>query len=74
MRDKRDIPESISDSIEYVFATPNILDSNFEPANVVDGLYAISRSIDRLADAMVKLAEVVDMSIEADSSGEADDE
>jgi hypothetical protein len=29
--------------------SPNELDSNGEPANVVDGLYAIARAINRLA-------------------------
>ena len=30
--------------------TPNETDTNGEPANVVDGLFAIARAIDRLAD------------------------
>lgn len=30
--------------------SPNESDRNGEPANVVDGLYAIARAVDRLAD------------------------
>ena len=32
--------------------SPNEADTNGEPANVVDGLFAIARAIDRLADAV----------------------
>ena len=31
--------------------SPNVLDINGEPANVVDGLYAIAAALDRLAHA-----------------------
>jgi hypothetical protein len=36
--------------------SPNETDSNGEPANVVDGLFAIARAIDRLADAATRIA------------------
>ena len=35
----------IAQALQNVFISPNELDSNLEAANVVDGLYAISRSI-----------------------------
>jgi hypothetical protein len=38
--------------LDRVFESPNELDSNGEPANVVDGLFAIARSLDRIADAL----------------------
>ena len=36
-------------AIENVGISPNEVDSNLEPANIVDGLFAISRSIRHLA-------------------------
>jgi hypothetical protein len=38
-----------------VLSSPNETDSNFETANVVDGLFAIARSMDRVADALRSL-------------------
>jgi hypothetical protein len=37
--------------------TPNETDTNGEPANVVDGLFAIARAIDRLADTMQRASQ-----------------
>ncbi len=36
-------------AIAAALISPNETDRNFEPANVVDGLFAIARAIDRLA-------------------------
>jgi hypothetical protein len=41
----RDIPETIKEC----FSSPNVPDRNMEPANVVDAVDSLSRSIDRLA-------------------------
>ncbi len=41
-----------ADAIRFTLISPNEADSNSEPANVVDGLFAIARALDRLADAV----------------------
>lgn len=46
--------ERLAAVLQSVLETPNECDSNFEPANVVDGLYRIARAIDRLADAVLQ--------------------
>lgn len=47
----RDIGTALSDCL----MSPNESDRNLEPANVVDGLFAIARAVDRLANAIHKL-------------------
>jgi hypothetical protein len=42
----------IAQAIYYCFQTPNEVDSNLEPANVVDGLYRIAGALHRLAGAI----------------------
>lgn len=42
--------------VHDVFTSPNEMDSNGETANTVDGLFAIARSIRRLAIAVENLA------------------
>jgi hypothetical protein len=42
----------VATAIKSVFISPNERDRNMEPANVVDGLYAISRSLFGVADAI----------------------
>ena len=42
--------ETVAAALQDVFISPNEADSNLEPANVVDGLFAIARAIHRLAD------------------------
>ena len=42
----------LRESIQSCFISANEADSNFEAANVVDGLFAIARSINRLAIAL----------------------
>ena len=44
--------DAIADALWGVFESPNEADSNFESANLVDGLFAIARAIDRLAHAV----------------------
>ena len=41
--------KDIANVLQAVFVSPNETDSNWEDANVVDGLFAIARSIQRLA-------------------------
>jgi len=42
--------EDLKEVLMTTLSTPNEMDSNGEPANVVDGLFAIARAIERLAD------------------------
>ena len=42
----------VAKAIDNNLTSPNCVDSNFEPANVVDGLYAIARALDRVAKAI----------------------
>lgn len=49
--------DPMADAIEAVGISPNNLDPNLEAANIVDGLYAIARSIDRLAVAVERIGE-----------------
>lgn len=50
----KDLQETLANTL----SSPNERDRNWEsPANVVDGLFAISRAIDRLAEAVEAIAE-----------------
>lgn len=42
----------VGNAIRAALVSPNELDSNLEPANVVDGLFAIARAVGDLADAI----------------------
>ena len=44
--------KSLSSAVNTNFTSPNENDSNWEAANVVDGLFAIARSIHALAKAI----------------------
>ncbi|HLI51012.1 MAG TPA: hypothetical protein VKU87_04400 [Thermomicrobiaceae bacterium] len=44
--------ELIARAIAENLSSPNELDRNLEPANVVDGLYAIARAVHHLARAV----------------------
>lgn len=44
--------DAVSGALYDVLQAATIYDSNFDRANVVDGLFAIARSVDRLADAI----------------------
>lgn len=46
-----------ADALRATLISPNEADSNMEPANVVDGLFAIARSITGLADTIGRYAE-----------------
>lgn len=50
--------DQIASAIMETFISPNECDTNYEPANVVDGLFAIARAIYRLADVMENKKEV----------------
>jgi hypothetical protein len=47
--------DRIAEAIKATLISPNESDSNFEAANVVDGLYAIARGLYDLADAVREL-------------------
>jgi hypothetical protein len=51
---KSDHTKDLVEALGYVFVSPNEADSNYEAANVVDGLYALSRAVYALADAIEK--------------------
>ena len=42
----------VADAIDRNFTSPNVADSNYEPANVVDALASIAMAINRLAVAI----------------------
>ena len=45
-------PNLIAGALRDVLISPNECDFNFEAANVVDGLFAIARALNRIAKAM----------------------
>lgn len=47
---------SLSSALRATLISPNECDQNLEPANAVDGLFAIARSINSLAKAVTALA------------------
>ena len=44
--------EKIANALRAVLISPNELDSNWENANVVDGLFAIARALRRIAQSL----------------------
>ena len=46
--------KEIAQALKATLISPNECDRNLEPANVVDGLFAIARAIERLAVAVEK--------------------
>jgi hypothetical protein len=44
--------DRVADAIANTLTSPAEIDTNLEPANVVDGLFAIARAIDNLAAAV----------------------
>lgn len=48
--------DDVADAVRDTLSSPNELDSNGEAANAVDGLFAIARAINRLAEAAERLA------------------
>jgi len=51
-----DANSKVAQALRDTFISPNELDRNLEPANVVDGLSAIARAVNRLAAAVERLA------------------
>jgi len=49
MTNEKPTPD-VAAALQSTLISPNESDSNLEPANVVDGLFAIARAIDHLAD------------------------
>jgi hypothetical protein len=52
--------DSVASAMRATLISPIENDSNMEPANVVDGLFAIARAVDHLADAIAESAEKQD--------------
>ena len=48
----------VAEAIWQTLRSPNESDSNSEPANIVDGLFAIARALDRLAVAITNAGTV----------------
>lgn len=46
------VRNEVAKALLKTLISPNEHDSNFEPANVVDALFAIARAIERLAEAI----------------------
>lgn len=46
----------VADAIVHTLQSPNEMDRNLEAANVVDGLFAIARAINRLASVIERVA------------------
>ena len=55
-----DDDDTIQEAIRDVFISPNEEDSNAEPANVVDGLFAIARSLGAVAESLDRVAGALD--------------
>ena len=47
--------DKVAEAIADAFISPNELDRNMEPANVVDGLFAIARGLNKVAIALDRL-------------------
>ena len=54
MTDKTD---AIAKALANCLISPNESDSNFEAANVVDGIFAIARALNRCAEALGAIAD-----------------
>ena len=50
--------KELEDSLHQIFTSPNESDSNGEEANIVDGLYYISRSLREIAKAIERHNEI----------------
>lgn len=55
--DEKELHRILSEVFGSCFVSPNETDQNLEAANVVDGLFAVARSIEKLADAVASLKE-----------------
>lgn len=51
--------KEIAGALRDVFTSPNVLDSNWETANLVDAMDSIRGAIMRHADAIEKLADAI---------------
>ena len=51
---------TIAQALEYKLSSPNVADSNLEPANIVDMLDKLSVAIGKLAEAMVRTSDVIE--------------
>jgi hypothetical protein len=49
-----DYNDPIARAVDRNFTSPNEADTNLEPANVVDGLFAIARALHHLANVIDK--------------------
>jgi len=51
------IKDDIAKALLHTLQSPNVSDSNFEAANVVDAIDSVARAINRLAVAVGQLAD-----------------
>ena len=47
--------KDVANAIKNCFVSPNVSDSNFEPANLVDTTQNIANALNRIADALQKM-------------------
>jgi hypothetical protein len=52
--------ERLCDTLRYVFVSPNVCDSNFEAANLVDVVANVGNGLHRIAAAIETLAKTVE--------------
>lgn len=52
-------PEDWADVLNHVFVSPNVSDSNLEPANLVDTTAAISNALHHVAKALEEINETI---------------
>lgn len=50
--DARNVLRAVAEAVHAGLVSPNERDRNLEPANVVDGLFAIARALHDVADAV----------------------
>lgn len=56
--------DNLTVALAHCLVSPNEGDSNGEPANVVDGLFAVARAINRVADAIFE-SDKIDAGLES---------
>ena len=52
--------DGVAESLERVFVSPNVCDSNLESANLVDTTQSIANALNRIAKALETLAAAVE--------------
>jgi|SRR6266850_1547943 len=64
--------DEIAEAIRDAFISPNVHDSNLEPANLVDCMHGLVKAARRIADALEADLRARDISIATDAATRAD--